>query len=196
MRYSTALAFAFSFMLASGCASTSSSDPAATTPAASDKTCAACAAKEGGEACATCAAGLECAECAGEKDKKACASCAAGETCADCAAKKKKDKASDAAGNDSDAGATSGATSGGGGEATATISAKGMGCPLCASSADRRLMKVDGVTWTNIDLGNGLVTVGLDPEKPTPAAEDLQKAIRDAGFTAEKVTLPEGEVVK
>lgn len=139
---------------------------------AAGEKCADCAAKDA--KCATCAAGEKCTECAGEA-KEACATCAAGEACAECAAK--KDKASNAA-----PAATTGPV--------ATIEAKGMGCPLCASSADRRLMKVDGVTWTKIDLGNGQVTVGLDPKKPTPSAEELQTAIRDAGFTAEAVTLP------
>lgn len=168
----------FSFALLTGCASTD----ATSTDSAAPMACASCAAK-GGEkaACATCAAGEFCAECAGEEKKEACATCAAGLECAECAAK--KDKSTSAA----PATTT---------EPVATINAKGMGCPLCASSADRRLMKVDGVKWTNIDLGNGIVTVGLDPEKPAPSAESLQTAIRDAGFTAEEVTMPGGEVIQ
>ncbi|MEM1028573.1 MAG: heavy metal-associated domain-containing protein [Planctomycetota bacterium] len=79
-------------------------------------------------------------------------------------------------------------------EPVATISASGMSCPLCASNIDRRLSKVDGVKWTNIDLGNGVVTVGLEADAEAPTAEDLQTAIRDAGYTAGEVTMPDGEV--
>lgn len=226
MRYLIPFVAMFSFALLTGCAATTSADSsaepaksAASTPSscatcASGQDCAKCDAKKDKKACATCAAGEECTQCAAgegaclicaasldksscatcaagepctkcdaKKTKSSCATCAAGEACAKCAAKKANDKATDAA----PAAAA---------EPVATINAKGMGCPLCASSADRRLKKVDGVKWTNIDLGNGVVTVGLDPEKPAPSAESLQTAIRDAGFTAEDVTMPNGEVVQ
>lgn len=111
-----------------------------------------------------------CVGCAEEE----CATCEAGEHCEECADKNAQAKAMPEG-------------------PTATIEAKGMGCPLCASSADRRLMKVDGVQWTNIDLGKGVVTVGLDPQKPSPSPKELQDAIRDAGFTAESVTMPAQE---
>ncbi|MEM9881313.1 MAG: heavy metal-associated domain-containing protein [Planctomycetota bacterium] len=75
-----------------------------------------------------------------------------------------------------------------GSSAVAVIEARGMSCPQCAGSADRRLMMIDGVTWTRIDLGRGTVTVGLDPAKPTPDAEALRDAVRWAGFTAGSVT--------
>ncbi|MEM9418697.1 MAG: heavy-metal-associated domain-containing protein [Planctomycetota bacterium] len=79
-------------------------------------------------------------------------------------------------------------------ERVATIDAKGMSCPLCASNIDRRMQKLDGVSWTKIDLGKGQVIVGLDEDTPTPSAEDLHQAVNDAGYTAGEVTLPE-EVV-
>ncbi|MEM7627592.1 MAG: heavy metal-associated domain-containing protein [Planctomycetota bacterium] len=187
MKYASLFGLMLSFVLLTGCASTTDTTAAKETPAcascAAGEKCADCAAEAAkcetcatkNAKCATCAAGKKCTECAGEK-KEACATCASGEAFSDC--KKKTEKADKSVAVPiSD-------------EPIATIEAKGMGCPLCASSADRRLKKIDGVTWTNIDLGNGLVTVGLDPNKPTPEAEDLQNAIRDAGFTADAVTLP------
>ncbi len=185
MRYLIPMIAVFSFALLTGCAATSSTQA----PAKSS--------------CATCASGEYCAECAAKKGEK-CAACNNGEMSAACTAKKaaagEAPCAACAAGEAADAAehthqavtAPTHATDAG--EPVVIINAKGMGCPLCASSADRRLMKVDGVKWTNIDLGNGIVTVGLDPEKPAPAAQDLQAAIRDAGFTAEQVTMPDGEV--
>lgn len=221
MRYLIPLIAIFSFALLAGCAATSSTEAPASSCATcasgeycadcaakkDKKTCAACAVGEtctkcapGKEACATCAANTEkttcvtcaagepCAECDAEGSEATCATCAAGKPCAKCDAKKAKEKASDAAPVVTPAAAST--------EPVATINAKGMGCPLCASSADRRLMKIDGVKWTNIDLGKGVVTVGLDPEKPAPSADELQTAIRDAGFTAEEVTMPDGEVTQ
>ena len=205
MYYATPFGLLLSFVLLVGCTSTADTagakDAAACATCATGEKCADCAAGkacadcagENKEACATCATGEKCADCASKTVK--CATCAAGEACADCAGEAKEACATCAAGEacaecaakkDKTSAAAPAAT----GEPVAVIDAKGMGCPLCASSADRRLMKVDGVTWTKIDLGNGQVTVGLDPNKPTPSAEDLQTAIRDAGFTADAVTLP------
>lgn len=81
-------------------------------------------------------------------------------------------------------------------EQVATIDAKGMSCPQCASNIDRRMQKIAGVNWTKIDLGKGQVIVGLDTEKPRPTAEQLQQAVSDAGYTAGEVTLPAGEVTE
>lgn len=170
------------FALFAGCATTTGAvaeKNASSCASCETCVCESCACCGTDGPCAECAAGKACACCAGE-GKEACTSCESGEACTTCATKDKSSEAQPAVPT----------------EPVATIDAKGMGCPLCASSADRRLKKVDGVMWTNIDLGNGLVTIGLDPNKPTPTAEDLKAAVQDAGFTAEKVTLPEGEVAQ
>ncbi|MEO1237879.1 MAG: heavy metal-associated domain-containing protein [Planctomycetota bacterium] len=143
-----------------------------------------CCSASGGEACAGCVtAAKDCAACAAPG---ACADCAAGVACSLCSAADPEVVAVAATTPPAPVDIPDG-------EPVATIAARGMSCPLCASNADRRLMKIDGVTWTRIDLGQGLVTVGLDPAKPTPSADALQTAVRDAGFTAQEVTLP-GEV--
>jgi copper chaperone CopZ len=190
----------FSMALLTGCATSTPSSTADTpahtccqdSPSGTCVDCPACAAGEKCEgcegqcqitdakACATCASGEHCAECAAKKEKQACSTCAAGETCTECEAEKTEPAES----------ATDAAETGADVEAVATIDAKGMGCPLCASNIDRRMQKLDGINWTKIDLGKGQVMVGLDPSKPAPTAEQLQQAVNDAGFTAGDVTLP------
>ena len=171
MRVLIPLMAMFSFVLLTGCAT-----PTATQDAAS--TC--CGSSIPGQ----CADGSPCAEgkeCSGgtctltKADSTCCADCTS------CTSEKTAESVGDAV----PAAST---------EPVATISASGMSCPLCASNIDRRLQKVDGVKWTNIDLGNGIVTVGLEPDAEAPAAEELQTAIRDAGYTAGEVTMPAGEV--
>ncbi|MEM6458286.1 MAG: heavy-metal-associated domain-containing protein [Planctomycetota bacterium] len=128
-----------------------------------------CAGCGEGATCTACAAGDHCPACRANPgpNEPACAMCVSGRACTSCAAAEPSAP-----------------------EPVATIEASGMGCPLCAGSADRRLKKVDGVAWTRIDLGTGTVTVGLDPDRPTPDAATLRDAVRDAGFTPGDVTLP------
>ena len=128
--------------------------------------------------CAPCAEGKACAGCDDQhKGEHACAGCEAA-PCSKCVAKK------------SDADPAEATMS----ERVATIDAKGMSCPLCASNIDRRMQKLDGVSWTKSDLGKGQVSVGLDEDTPAPSADELFQAVNDAGYTAGEVTLPE-EVV-
>ena len=118
-----------------------------------------------------------CAECLADAG-----SCDEGENCPACSAM--KDTATAAPEGEGDDGPV------------AVIEAQGMSCPLCASNADRRLMKLPGVRWTNIDLGTGQVSVGLDPNQTAPDPEQLKTAIRDAGFTATDVKMPAEDTVQ
>ncbi|MEM7680582.1 MAG: heavy metal-associated domain-containing protein [Planctomycetota bacterium] len=72
------------------------------------------------------------------------------------------------------------------------IEATGMSCPLCATNIDSVLMRHPGVGDVVVDLGAGRVYVGLVPGAEWPSAEQLADAVRDAGFTPVKVSLPEG----
>ncbi len=122
-------------------------------------------------------AGHACVECAA-KGAGHCATCDAGAEahCAECAAAKTQSERNDDA-------------------PVATIQARGMSCPLCASNADRRLKRLDGVEWVNIDLGSGAVKVGLSESGERPSEKQLTDAILDAGFTPVSVAMPakEGE---
>lgn len=75
----------------------------------------------------------------------------------------------------------------------ATVSSKGICCPMCGAHAQKRLTKLDGVEWVDVNLHTGDISVGLDPDTPQPAAEALQEEVRKSGFTPGAVTLPESE---
>lgn len=63
---------------------------------------------------------------------------------------------------------------------------KGMSCPLCATNVDKQLKRVEGVKSAAIDLGNGTVTLRLEGStRPTPRR--LAEAVRESGFTLEKI---------
>ena len=72
----------------------------------------------------------------------------------------------------------------------ATIQANGLSCPLCASNIDEVIARMPGVKQVQVDLGAGLIRVGLDPAADWPTAQQLGDAVRDAGFTPQEVTLP------
>jgi copper chaperone CopZ len=65
----------------------------------------------------------------------------------------------------------------------------GMGCPLCATNVDQQLKRVRGVESVKINLGTGIVSVSLDPER-IPAEAELAKAVRDSGFTLVRIQMP------
>jgi len=75
---------------------------------------------------------------------------------------------------------------------TARVNALGMGCPLCASNVDEVIGRMPGVEGVRVGLGNGVILVGLTPDGQWPTAEQLEEAVRDAGFTPKGVTMPEG----
>ncbi len=159
------------------------------TPSASPKSTPCCDSCEGQACCGDCEAGT-CPCCANDACDK-CEMCqnAVGDgrpidcaSCPTCSAAASKVEASDVATDASERDD---------GE-VAVITAKGMSCPLCASNADRRLKKLPGVQWTSIDLGTGLVKVGVAPGS-RPSEAELSDAIDQAGFTAGGVTWQGGE---
>ena len=65
---------------------------------------------------------------------------------------------------------------------TATIQIAGLSCPLCASNADKSLLRLDGVFDARTNLTTGEVQLWLNPAaSPPPTA--LTDAVLDAGFT-------------
>ena len=75
----------------------------------------------------------------------------------------------------------------------AVITAGGMGCPLCASSAEKQLERLDGVKNIAVNLGTGELLVTVDPAA-RPSAEQLAQAVTDGGFTVESVSWRKGAV--
>ncbi|MBN8645391.1 MAG: heavy-metal-associated domain-containing protein [Planctomycetes bacterium] len=70
---------------------------------------------------------------------------------------------------------------------TAIMYVNGMGCPLCATNIDKQLKRVPGVKDVKVDLGSGMVTVGLLPGATHPSPARLGDAVEDAGFTLVKI---------
>ena len=62
----------------------------------------------------------------------------------------------------------------------------GMGCPLCATSIDKQLERLPGVTNVKVDLANGFVDVAMQGAK-RPSPHDFAESVLDAGFTLVKV---------
>ena len=122
-----------------------------------------------------------CTDCAGEGccqesccDKPGCADCSACPECMAMSSGAKLEAAPD-------------------GADIAVITAGGMGCPLCASSAEKQLERIDGVKDIVIDLGTGELLVTVDPAS-RPSAEQLARAVTDGGFTVESVSWRKGSV--
>ncbi len=67
-------------------------------------------------------------------------------------------------------------------EEKVTIGITGMNCASCAASIEKALMKLDGVSEAHVNFAAESAAVRFDPSL-TPYA-DLEKAIKDAGYTA------------
>ncbi len=69
-----------------------------------------------------------------------------------------------------------------------TIQVKGLACPFCAYGLEKKLQKLDGVKQVYIGLDEGIAQIRLEKEK-TVSDDAVKKAVRDAGFTPEKITV-------
>lgn len=58
----------------------------------------------------------------------------------------------------------------------------GLACPFCAFGIEKRLNKVDGVTDTEVDIGDSVVRVTLQAGKKL-TEEQARQAVKEAGFT-------------
>jgi Cu+-exporting ATPase len=63
----------------------------------------------------------------------------------------------------------------------------GLSCPLCANNLDGQLRGIEGVEDASIDLKTGAVSVRLR-HGHSVSADDLAKAVKDAGFSLKKIT--------
>jgi len=76
------------------------------------------------------------------------------------------------------------------GDLAARLFVMGMSCPLCANNINKQLMRVPGVQEVSVDLGSGLVLARLVPSNP-PTREQLVEAIRQSGFTLDRIEMPD-----
>jgi len=70
-----------------------------------------------------------------------------------------------------------------------TMRLNGLSCPLCATNADKSLIRIGGVLDARTDLQSGEVEIWIDPAAP-PTDDDLNNAVLDAGFTPGAITTP------
>ena len=76
-----------------------------------------------------------------------------------------------------------------GGVGDAVIMVRGMSCPLCAHNIEKQLTKLPEVRSVSIDLGKGRVVASL-ASMDVSTKWSVEKAIRDAGFTVDRVDMP------
>lgn len=67
-----------------------------------------------------------------------------------------------------------------------TLEVNGLACQHCADSLEKQLHTLDGVQSVQFDLGAKKVEVDL-AEGQTLPEEQLEKAVKDSGFTLVKV---------
>lgn len=72
---------------------------------------------------------------------------------------------------------------------SATLSVRGMSCPLCANNVDQQLMAIPGVQAVRVHMGTGDVAVDLSGNPPV-SKKQLADAVYKSGFTLEGVKTP------
>lgn len=68
----------------------------------------------------------------------------------------------------------------------AVVTVKGMQCPFCAYGIKKHLAKIPGVRKVDVDLAKNQATVQFAPDA-RPTDEQIQRAVKDAGFTPGKI---------
>ena len=71
----------------------------------------------------------------------------------------------------------------------AEVEIKNMACPICARTVGERLSKLPGVQDVKISLKTDTARVVMAPGQK-PDAEQIRRAVTEAGFEAGAVTLP------
>jgi len=74
-------------------------------------------------------------------------------------------------------------------EPVAVLWVKGLACPFCTYNVERQLRKVPGVKNVAVTLETGKVSVILSEEQP-PSEEQLRIAVKESGFTVDRVEMP------
>lgn len=72
---------------------------------------------------------------------------------------------------------------------SATLIVYGLACPSCAASVERQLMQTPGVTACDVDVGNNLVTLALDPNHP-PTQKQVKDAVKYGGAVLVELRQP------
>lgn len=68
----------------------------------------------------------------------------------------------------------------------ATVYVDGLGCPFCAYGIEKKLKNLDAIQQMKVQLEEGRVLVSFK-EDQTVTKDEIQKAVKNAGFTARKI---------
>ncbi len=73
----------------------------------------------------------------------------------------------------------------------ATVYVDGLGCPFCAYGIEKKLKNLDAVKTMEVQLEEGRVLLAFR-EGQVLAKDEIQEAVKKAGFTARKIEFPDG----
>ena len=76
--------------------------------------------------------------------------------------------------------------------AGARLQVKGLFCPFCGGSIEKKLLRLPGVAEVGANWRSGEVLVRFQPGQPV-AEKDLEDGVKAAGFTAEKIVFEPGD---
>jgi len=73
----------------------------------------------------------------------------------------------------------------------ATVYVDGMACPFCAYGLEKKLKKLDAIRKMEVQLEKGRVLLAFQ-DGQSLTKEEIQQAVKEAGFTARKIEFPDG----
>jgi len=73
----------------------------------------------------------------------------------------------------------------------ATVYVDGLACPFCAYGLEKKLKKLGAIQKMEVQLEKGRVLLAFK-DGQSLTKEEIQQAVKEAGFTARKVEFPDG----
>lgn len=81
------------------------------------------------------------------------------------------------------------------GEKQAVVTVQGMQCPFCAYGIKKHLTKLPGATQVEVELAKNQATVTFEADTEV-TDEQIEEAVRKAGFTPGDITWQSGDEPK
>ncbi len=73
----------------------------------------------------------------------------------------------------------------------AEVYVDGLACPFCAYGLEKKMKTLDAIRKMEVQLEKGRVLLAFKEEK-TLTKDEIQQAVKKAGFTARKIEVPDG----
>lgn len=70
------------------------------------------------------------------------------------------------------------------------VEVDGLSCPFCAYGLEKKMKKIKGAKDIFISVDDAYTTFNVPKENPL-SEDELKKVVKDAGFTARKITFSE-----